>query len=152
MRSVVIALCLLTCSCAAQRVHEADAAMDTAIQACKQQYPNPDRDTLARSQCEEPARRARIEANGTPSDLINLFLARRNELASQVDKGQITKERAAVLLAETQRELTADFRERQRADSADRRDSLRTLQAIQPRQPIQTNCSRFGNTTNCTTY
>ena len=91
MRSMVIALCLLAWGCADQRVKErvkeADAALSAAIQTCRQQHPNLDQDNLARSQCQEPARRVRIEATGTPSDLVNLYLARGNELASQIDKG-----------------------------------------------------------------
>lgn len=135
-------------SCARQHLAEAQKVFSQRDAECSAQNSG-DKSYLARAHCLEPAWRAVFAARGTPSDLGDVYLATRSDLAAKLDRGEITLEEAKLHDAQTKRELVETVLARRNA----------ALAAMPPPAPApvqiapqQTTCTRFGNTVNCNSY
>jgi len=142
---------LALAGCAQQYVADANAALTQRVAECKALYPPESKDYLQREHCDEAARRAVFAAKGGPGDLVEVYMATRADLAAKIDRGEITKEEANLRLAQTSRELADTQLARRNAALAAMPPSFTPVQPA-PRTPLQTTCTRFGDTVNCNSY
>jgi hypothetical protein len=155
----LVALALSLVACAGQRQREAKEAIQRAVADCKAPYA-PNTHYLDRTNCEAPIRRWAMQHTNVPSDMADLYLAKRAAIAARLDSGQITKEQANVEITQAAVEMNQVIAERNRANALTTAAVLSAMPQPQPYQPtpyvmphpVTTNCMRTGTMVNCTSY
>lgn len=155
MRLLAFGAMLAFVGCAQQRIQQAEVALDAKVAECENRYPAGSRNSVARAGCDEDARRAAFAARGAPSDLVEIWIATRADLAAKVDRQEMRPEQARLQMATLTSQLSDRAQER-RAVAAEH--FARTIPDPTPLAPlpvprsVQTSCTRYGNQVDCTSY
>ena len=174
MRWIVLACVLVSAGCAQQQAQQPNAQIALksreAIAVCQTEHPGTDpQERIKRNRCLSAAEN-RIYSGNRDSDLVAIRAALRVSLAEKIAKKQITEAEAQMQWAREMSKLKTTALNRnlavkqvqaqsQAADAASLSSNLALIQqgaqmmqgAPRP-SPIQTNCQRFMNQVNCTTY
>jgi hypothetical protein len=156
-------------------MREAKDAFAKAKLVCKAQWPSLNRETaVPYERCVSDAEEATIlPASGAFSDLVAQRIAFRNVLATKVASGEVSVEDAQLRFAQFNTGLADAARSREAGMAAEQSERAQAAastmaataalieaarpppapppQVYVPSQPLRTNCTNYGNMTNCTT-
>jgi hypothetical protein len=107
--ALLISLCLVGCGALLETVgQDRENKYNAAVSSCGQMQ----RDPVLWAQCQTEAENL-YWGNGSNPDLLRLRQARRAEIASRLQRGQITLEQASVELAAMQSQIASETSKRQ---------------------------------------
>ena len=156
--------------CAELKRQEAEKAFVEGKAQCVRQFPIPPGKYTERISCVTDAYNAHLRAYDRNSDLADLQGAYESSVAVKVDRGEITREQARLETARFNSQIATQREARELARQQANTNQLSAAAAfqqanrpmplvpIQPymmqtqRTPLQTNCTRFENNINCTSY
>jgi hypothetical protein len=144
----VVCLTLSGCGIMARKERQeqmaaATAARDQGFAACKAQYPDDNKDFVARYKCRFEAAKL-VRPFVTYPDLFDQSWATVAVVAEQLDAKKITRAQADLQLAQTNSQIIA---EEQRRNLANRSVAAQESIAASASSPVI--CNRVGNTTIC---
>lgn len=154
---LMITLALSGCGLArAQQEREAfeqrKAAQQEEIAQCKQLYPTSARkNNVAFARCVNVANDNFFRPSGQNLDLLDLFAAKRIEIATQMDSGKISQEQGDVLIAQARTEATTELQRRvnnnQMVAAQQQQANAAMVSAWSASAPRT--CNRIGNSVTC---
>lgn len=154
MKQLLIAVCCLTlagCGLMARKERQeqmaaAIAAKDQGIAACKAQYPDDNKDYVARNKCAFEAAKV-IRPFATYPDLFDQSWATSAVVAEQLEAKKITRAQADLQMAQTRSQITAEEQRRNLANRSVAAQESAASAAWAATGPVT--CNRIGTTTTC---
>jgi hypothetical protein len=148
---VTFCVALAGCGLAARKERQeqmaaAVAAKDQGIVACKAQYPDENKDFVARNKCGYEAAQ-KIRPFVTYPDLFDQSWATSALLAEQLQTKKITRAEADLQMAQTRAQTTAEEQRRNLANRSVAAQESAAAAAWMASGPVT--CNRIGNTTTC---
>jgi hypothetical protein len=147
---VVLSLCLMLGGCGLmarkerqEQMAAAVSAKDQGIAACKAQYPDENKDFVARNKCGFEAAKV-VRPFATYPDLFDESWATSAVLAEQLEAKKITRAQADLQMAQTRSQITAEEQRRNLANRSVAAQETAATAALGP-----TICNRVGTTTIC---
>ena len=129
-----------------EQMAAAVAAKDQGIAACKAQYPDENKDYVARNKCAFEAAKV-IRPFATYPDLFDESWATVAVLAEQLDAKKITRAQADLQLAQMRSQITSEEQRRNLANRSVAAQESAAAAAWISTGPVT--CNRVGNTTTC---
>jgi hypothetical protein len=144
----LVAMSLAGCGLIAQREQQERIAAvqeqaKQMVEGCKARFSEDAKDAIARAKCFNEAD-ALLKTVFRDTDLMDLRIAKRTELAEQQSRGKITRAQAMLELAELQSRLVTESQRRLNSDRSVRAQELTALAANSP-----TTCNKIGNSVTC---